>query len=286
MSPDGELEVREGRSTARPRRPVIAAALAVVLLAPLVSALASPAWAGCAVPEPALWSPLDEGAPLNSRVTVSLGGMAGLVRAVELRAVGGGAAIAVRPRELAGPTGHAVLELTPEAPLEPGATYELVARRPQGWHPSQWIFGAFTTSRVRDDVAPELRVLGGRFLRGRGDGRGRGRVREWVELEVALRDGERAGGRALYAVWFPGASGALDTSGPPDAHVPGPDLPERGGVLRLSSPDEECPELALPLPSAPGQLEIGLAALDAAGNRSAPQRISLDVPPLAPDPER
>jgi hypothetical protein len=269
MFRDGELRDGESRSRALVRSAHVVVALA--LLTALSTAVAARAWAGCAVPEPELWSPSDDGAaPLNSRVTVTLGGQAGLVRSVELRASAGGPSISVRRRAIAGPVGQEVLELTPEAPLAPDTTYELVARRPEGWHPSQWIFGAFTTGQNRDDVAPELLVHGARW-RDQGPG-----AEPSLELNIELRDGERASGAALYALWLPDASGSFHASAAPDLYLPG-----RGDVLQLSSADA-CSGLALPLPSTPGRRELGLAALDAAGNRSAIQRVVVDVPAVAP----
>jgi hypothetical protein len=273
MFPDGLLGIFHGRSRVRSCRRNVISALAFALLAPLGAAFAGRAWGGCAVPEPELWLPVGEGAaPPNSRVTFSLGGMMGLVRGVELRVLGGSQPIAVERRELPGPMGQQVFELRPHAPLAPDTDYELVARRPKGWHPSQWIFGVFRTSPRRDDVAPVLGVVGARFLRGAPEGT----AKEWVELDVVLRDGDRTGGAALYAVWFPGESGSLDSSAPPDVYLPG-----QGDTLRISSP-EVCPGSFVPLPSTPGRLEIGVAAFDAAGNRSPVQRVALEVPPLPP----
>jgi hypothetical protein len=266
MFHDGELRGGEGRC--RVLSWGARAVFAVALLAALSAAVAGQARAGCAVPEPALWLPSDEGAaPRNSRVTLTLGGQAGLVRSVELRVSGGGPPLAIRRRALAGPVGQQVLELTPEAPLQPDTTYELVARRPEGWHPSQWIFGAFTTGQNLDDVAPVLRVLAARWRRADGPG---GRVAS-LQVQVALRDGERALGTALYAVWLPNDSGSFDASAAPDVYVPG-----RGDVLELS-PADTCPGLAVPLPSRLGRWELGLAALDPAGNRSAVQRVVVDI---------
>lgn len=248
-------------------------AVSALALAPLVAVFAGRAWGGCAIPEPELWLPVGElAAPLNSRITFSLGGMMGLVRGVELRALGGSQPIAVERRELPGPRGQQVFELRPRAPLAPDTEYELVARRPEGWHPNQWIFGAFRTSLQRDDSAPTLQVVGARFLRAAPEGL----AKEWVVLDLVLRDGDRTGGAALYAVWFPNDSGLIDPNAPPVVYLPG-----QGDTLRISSP-EVCPGSFVPLPSTPGRLEIGVAAFDAAGNRSLVQRVAVEVPPLPP----
>ena len=247
-------------------------ALVIGALALFVAIWGARAWAGCAEPEPELWLPVGErAAPLNSRITVSLGAVAGLVREVELQVAGSAQRVAAQARPLPGPRGHGVIELVPDAPLAPDTTYTLVARRPAGWHPSRWVFGVFGTSRVRDDVAPELRVLGARFR----PRTAAGSVGGWVELKVELRDGERTAGAALYAVWLP-HDGALDTSAPPDVYLPG-----RGDTLSLSlsSPDV-CPGRFVPLPSTPGRLTLGVAAFDVAGNRSALQQVEVDVPSL------
>src|SRR5688572_12572600 len=124
----------------------------------------TPVEAGCAVPEPALWSPAGAArAPLDARITVSLGGFSGLLRDVELRP-SGGQPVAVQRRELPGPVGHTLIELVPDAPLLADTGYELVARRPASWHPNQWVFGAFTTGNEADAVAPALRVGAARYL--------------------------------------------------------------------------------------------------------------------------
>lgn len=222
----------------------------------------APVEAGCGVPEPALWSPAAAAkAPLDARITVSLGGFSGLLRDVELRP-SGGQAVAVRRRELPGPVGHTLIELVPDAPLQADTVYELVARRPASWHPNQWVFGAFTTGTEPAAVAPTLQVVAARYLE---------RIepelppRRWIELELSTLPSA-----TLFAVWLPDARGQL----PPDS-APSVYLPREGDTLRISSP-ELCGGRHVPLPAALGRAKIALAALDVAGGRSAPTQVAID----------
>ncbi|HTV22453.1 MAG TPA: hypothetical protein VMG12_27380 [Polyangiaceae bacterium] len=225
---------------------------------------AAPVEAGCGVPEPVLWSPSNQGAvPLDAHVVVSLGGFGGQLRGVELRAIGG-RALGVQRRELPGPVGHALLELVPDAPLSANTTYELVARRPEWWHPTQWVFGAFTTGGEPGATAPELRVLAARLLE---------QVEpempplRWIELDVSSGPSSAA---ALFAVWLPNDRGTLATAAPPSVY-----LPREGDTLRISSP-ELCGGFHVPLPATPGRAEIGVAAIDAAGHAGPIVRVAID----------
>jgi hypothetical protein len=180
-----------------PRVRSVAACLALALL--LGSA---PVEAGCGVPEPALWSPGGEGAaPLDARITISLGGFARLLRDVELRPRGG-RPVSVRRRELPGPVGQALIQLVPDAPLQAGTLYELVARRPASWHPNQWVFGAFTTGGQPAAAAPSLRVLAARYLQRGGSGLP---ARRCIDLPRAPPPptGSRVRAPTLFAVWVP-----------------------------------------------------------------------------------
>lgn len=235
----------------------LVAAIALAILSD-----STPVEAGCGVPEPALWSPAaTERAPLDARITVSLGGFSGLLRDVELREIGG-QPLAVKRRELPGPVGHTLIELVPDAPLRADTAYELVARRPASWHPNQWVFGAFTTGSEPAAVAPALRVLGARYLEQVDPGLP---PRRWIELDVSTLPSA-----TLFAVWLPDDRGRL----PPDS-APSVYLPREGDTLRISSP-ELCAMRHVPLPSALGRAEIALAALDAAGRRSTPAKVAID----------
>lgn len=276
MSAASSHGAARARALARGRARALHAARPLALGA-LLAALgdAAPAAAGCAVPEPALWSPAsDAAAPLDARVVVSLGGYAGLVRAVELRAVGGDV-VAARQRELPGPLGQRLLELTPEAPLAAGTTYELVARRPASWHPNEWVFGAFTTGRGADASAPALRVLAARLAE---RATGAGRARRWIELDLATQAGADESRAALFAVWLPDARGRLDLDAPPSVL-----LPREGDTLRISSP-EPCGGHVVPLPELRARAEIGVAALDAAHDQSPVQRVAIDFTAPGRDP--
>jgi hypothetical protein len=241
-------------------RPAPLAFVAVVALVNLSDS--RPVEAGCGVPEPALWSPAAEGkAPLGARITVSLGGFSGVLREVELRPIGG-QALAAQRRELPGPVGHTLVELVPDAPLQADTGYELVARRPASWHPNQWVFGAFTTGKLPDAVAPTLGVSAARYLEQVDTGLP---ARRWIELDVATLPST-----TLFAVWLPNDGGRLPPDGAPSVY-----LPREGDTLRISSP-ELCGGRHVPLPTALGRAEIALAALDAAGRQSAPARVAID----------
>jgi hypothetical protein len=222
----------------------------------------TPVEAGCGVPEPALWSPAAaEKAPLDARITVSLGGFSGLLREVELRPIGG-QPVAAQRRELPGPVGHTLLELVPDAPLQADTGYELVARRPASWHPNQWVFGTFNTGTQPDAVAPALRVVAARYLEQVGPAIP---PRRWIELDVSTLSST-----TLFAVWLPNDRAELPPDGAPSVY-----LPREGDTLRISSP-ELCGGRHVPLPAALARAEIALAALDAAGRRSAPVKVAID----------
>jgi hypothetical protein len=227
----------------------------------------APVDAGCGVPEPELWSPAGAGhAPLDARITLSLGGFAGLLRDVELRPRGG-RPISVQRRELPGPVGHTLIQLVPDAPLQPGALYELVARRPASWHPNQWVFGAFTTGNQSAAAAPSLRVLAARYLEREGSGLP---ARRWIELDLSTATGSSEGDATLFAVWLPSDRAPIALDAAPSVY-----LPRDGDRLRISSP-ELCAGRHVPLPAALGRAEIAVAALDAAGHQSQPERVAID----------
>lgn len=222
----------------------------------------TPVEAGCGVPEPALWSPAaTTRAPLDARITVSLGGFSGLLREVELRPIGG-QPLAVQRRELPGPVGHALLELVPDTPLQADTGYELVARRPASWHPNQWVFGTFTTGGGPDPALPALSVVAARYLEQVDPGLP---PRRWIELDVSTLQSA-----TLFAVWLPNDRGQLPPDGAPSVY-----LPREGDTLRISSP-ELCAGRHVPLPTARERAEIAVAALDAAGRRSALSRVAID----------
>jgi hypothetical protein len=255
-----------------PRVRSVAACLALALL--LGSA---PAEAGCGVPEPALWSPGGEGAaPLDARITISLGGFARLLRDVELRPRGG-LPVSVRRRELPGPVGQALIQLGPDAPLQAGTLYELVARRPASWHPNQRVFGAFTTGGQPAAAAPSLRVLAARYLQRGGSGLP---ARRWIELDLSTpaATGSSESDATLFAVWLPNQRGELALDAAPSVY-----LPREGTTLRISSP-ELCAGRHVPLPAALGRAAIAVAALDAAGHQSPPVRVAIDFAHPTPQP--
>lgn len=158
------------------------------------------------------------------------------------------------------------MQLSFEQPLAPDTRYEVAARRPEGYHPSRWVFGSFTTGAAVDNLAPRFDVRSAHHYSAPDN---TGVARRWLELQIAVSDGGRSNG-VLFAVRLPDARGRANVDAPPDAHLPFTSDTLRIGALEL------CSSLHVTLPELRGPAEIALAALDVAGHRSAPIRVAID----------
>lgn len=241
---------------------------AVALLLGLGYVLATTtAHAGCSVPPLRLWAPLSSTlAPLNSRITLTMGGYSGIFAKVIVRPEGG-QALAVTERRWPGPRNHHyVLQLIPMQHLLPDTNYEVVALHAQNVHPNHYVFGGFRTGSQVDEQPPTLRVAQARpFERERAGGE----MQQWIDLRFAP-DAASPSPPALFGVWLPTQAGVLRLNAPPDVILPG-----AGNTLRLSS-SGPCPASALPplnsespTPFRATPTHLALVAFDEAFNRSA-----------------
>lgn len=223
--------------------------------------------AGCGALAPSLLFPIDgQEAPLNSKITISLGVQRDWVSRVVLRPRRG-AAVEVSNAPLPGPLGQVLVQLSPKQPLEPNTQYELAIIRPADDHPNALIFGTFVTGSTSDGKAPTIRLEGSHYFE---EADRDGVVKSWLEIGVGTEDGDRQGTGKMFAIWFPDAKGRLVTTGPAALYVR-----QDASVVRVSSPDL-CNGWNVPLPSKLGATEFGLAALDEANNRSAIVRVKVD----------
>ncbi|HEY3593773.1 MAG TPA: hypothetical protein VGL13_07865 [Polyangiaceae bacterium] len=259
-----------------PRRRVLPIGVAMALAFSMAWFPSELGRAGCAVPEPTLLLPVDgQQAPLNSRITLTLGGRQDVYRKLALRPVGG-RAISVLQSEVPGGPGTKLVQLAPDAPLAPNTRYEVVAFRPEGWHPRELIFGTFETGAQSDSSAPNIVTASARAFEYR---EGPDAMRRWVELTVRTEDGDHAGTTStpmrrstakMFAIWLPNAAGRTKTSGSPDLH-----LFQDGAVVRIGVP-EPCGmgNASVRWPSTAA--ELGVAAVDESNHRSTVVRVRVD----------
>lgn len=249
--------------------------LAVSLVAACsVSFSATPSDAcSCIAPTARMLSPGREApAPLNTRVRVVLPSHygTGVEDRVQLRKPGGEVVPVTRRKSAT--SDQVFLELVPEAPLSPATRYEVALRRTDH-RPSTLVFGTFVTSDALDTRPPVGGKLGTpRVFKANGwSGASCGIGTPWAEIDVPpTEDPDRERARLLYAVWLPSASGKVDPRTPPTAYLEIAHGKLVIGKTSLCDPDD------FPLP-ARGQVNLGLALVDEAGNFGKLARVALDI---------
>lgn len=230
----------------------------------------------CAMPEPEMLSPRrGVAAPLDTKVRVLLPVHRGNGR-LELRKVGRGA-LAVRSTKSS--LGELdLIELTPVQPLDPIGQYS-VAWIDDTKSPSTLVFGAFRTSSERDSTAPALEALGPAVVHRIPSAIGSmcQLPNPWVEISgVRASDPGRPNAAPLIGVWLANAAGRIDTQKPPTSVLP----VGENGVLRISNASL-CNPLKFPFPPR-GNVVLGIAAVDDAGNASSHRTVRLNLSAARP----
>ncbi|WP_146646017.1 hypothetical protein [Labilithrix luteola] len=163
------------------------------------------------------------------------------------------------------------VELTPKSPLAPFTRYEIAVVRPSEY-PCTTVLGTFRTGVVADNLAPKLESVGRAVARG-GAHPGGGNCSiagPWIEVgPVKVSDPDQPNARLLLAVWMGDAAGNVDTSKPPTTI-----LPIRGEKLTIGK-SSLCDPHDVAIPRAPF-VSLAVAAMDDAGNLSAPRKLRVD----------
>lgn len=210
-----------------------------------------------------------EDAPTNTRIRVEVA-EAARASGVVVRVSGADAAVETTSRTW--PSGYLTfVELTPKKPLAPSTRYE-IAVVDKSKFPSTTVLGTFKTGTTADAVAPKLDAIGttaahGNAHAGGGDCSIKG---PWVDIgPITVDDPGRPAAKLVYAVWAGDANGNVDTSKPPNAML----LPHQKSVTLGKR--SLCDPHGYDLPKTP-LATFAIAAVDEAGNTSAPKRFRVD----------
>ncbi len=218
---------------------------------------------GCINPGFEMLSPgAGQPAPTNTRVRVTF--VASWANPVEILVRSGGEVVATTATTLASGKVR-IVELTPSRELAARTGYEVVAteRGPGG---SETVVGVFTTGDRADVVAPSwvAKPRASYFVGASPCSSQAGYARVTA---APASDDVTASDAILYAVWV-AAAGRVDVDAPPLTY-----LPLVAGAIVLGSADG-CDLHQFVIPRR-GRGEIAVAAVDAAGNRSAPVVVAL-----------
>jgi hypothetical protein len=223
--------------------------------------------------------------PLNARVRAEVGNQQvdfSKGARIVLR-VPGGAEVPVTSRGPLPDKGiSGVVELVPRALLAAGTQYEVALIVPTAY-PTTTVFGTFRTGTATDTRKPELDPLAAVSVQGvkkpapspggfvvitsscGGD------TPHVIIDAVASRDPQRPEAQLLYGVWLGDAAGRIDVTTPPTGIFE----PQEGklviGAASICHMDFPFPKAAFAW--------MGIAAVDEAGNPSAPRRLRIDLTP-------
>lgn len=224
----------------------------------------------CVEPRDVLVGPsrIDD-APTNARIRVEVADAA-RAGSVVVRASGDAAAVETSRRTW--PSGSLTfVELTPKKPLAPSTRYE-IAIVDKNKFPSTTVLGTFKTGTAADTTAPKLDAIGtavaqGNARAGGGDCSIKG---PWVDVgPFTVDDPGRPNAKLVYALWSGDANGNVDTSKPPSAML----LPHHKSLT--IGQRSLCDPHGFDLPKTPFG-SFAIAAVDEAGNTSAPKRFRVD----------
>lgn len=177
-----------------------------------------------------------------------------------------GATIAVTARRADTGDGTFVIELVPERDLNPKTRFEV-------WSvgKSERLVGTLRTGTTRDTTAPSWTgATKVEPIRPRAATKGGRKVITISDADGLGVMGPRAtdsGGRVLYAAWRGEAGKPVDFARPPDGWAYDVD-PASSIVVILGTPDV-CVPKTFDVPRDKIEIQIGLAAVDLAGNRGA-----------------
>ena len=249
---DRDMRHREARLA------ITALAVSFVLRAPHASACS------CMGPRDGLVGPdRIEDAPINTHIRVEV---AEAARASGVVVRVPGTDVAVETTSRTWPSGHLTfVELTPKKPLAASTRYE-IAIVDKNKFPSTTVLGTFKTGTTADTTAPKLDAIGtaaaqGNAHAGGGDCSIKG---PWVDIgPLTVDDPGRPTAKLAYALWAGDANGNDDTSKPPNA------------MLLTIGKRSLCDPHGFDLPKTPFG-SFAIAAVDEAGNTSAPKRFRVD----------
>lgn len=252
-----------------PRAGVAALAVGVALLVDVSPSSAC----SCAPPRPTVVSPaLDaRGVARNAKVHALV---AGSEDEVALRLRGGARIAGKTERRKHGD--QELVELTPGTPLDANAAYEVFLPQPAGSAPQAIVIGAFTTGDAKDDAPPTLvKVANARVhWTPRAQSSMCGTSEVSVSFDVDAADpGAPGGARPLVALWAE-KNGVVATDRLPDAVSTTTSI----GLGRSGL----CDPSSFAFPPAGGSFTFAFAAVDLAGNRSAPRRMTVTLPRRTP----
>jgi len=226
----------------------------------------------CAGPRAAFLSPKSAAAPLNTHARVevpaSLAGRTFVLRAHR------GPVVPTTAERLHG-RDVVTIDLTPTAPLARETRYEVAAIDTRVY-PSTLVIGTFVTGTSTDTTAPLLPSLGRLRTHMASAGGGLCSAREpWITFEgTNASDPGRPDADLGYAVWRLEKNAAVDTRRPPDAF-----LASTGGAAVLGSTSVCDPH---PFDLSGRAVDLVVAAVDEAGNRSPARKVHVDLTKASP----
>lgn len=255
------------------------AALGAALAAPLGGAIRDAAACSCVGPRASVIGPdrVDD-APLNVRVRAEVPRMGERTSApspphdLVLR-VHGGAVVETTSRVVAPGGWVMTVELAPKVPLAPATQYEVATIDPAA-HPSVIVLGTFKTGTAPDTTPPRIDAMGAAVATKRPNAQGAACQvpGPWVTIGgVRAEDPGRPSAKLLFGVWVGDAAGNADTRKPPAAFVRAHE-----GVLQIGQ-SSLCDPRSFPFPKGAASMWLVIAALDEAGNSSAPRKVKVDL---------
>ena len=229
----------------------------------------------CVEPHAALVDPdrVDD-APLNARIRLETpaSGIASAAGGTAVLRVHHGSEAPTSSRLIAPGGWVSMIELTPSASLAPATQYEVALLDPTAF-PSATVIGTFRTGDARDTVPPRIDAMGPAvaFKNSHAQGAACQVPGPWVIIEgVRAEDPGRPKAQLVFGVWLADRAGNVDVKNPPTAMVTSHD-----GTLRIGQ-TSLCDRHSFPMPKTPF-MQLGIAALDEAGNVSAVRRVRVDL---------
>jgi hypothetical protein len=163
------------------------------------------------------------------------------------------------------------VELTPTKPLAAGTRYEVAFIDPDpNAYPNTSVLSTFKTGTAADTTAPKLDAVGGAIAKGDAHAASSmcGIPGPWIEVSgIVASDPGRPNAKLRFAIWAGDAAGNVDTSKPPSA------LYARWDAVLVIGKRSLCDPHDFPIPGQAPSMTIAIAAVDEAGNTSAPRKL-------------
>jgi hypothetical protein len=163
------------------------------------------------------------------------------------------------------------VELTPTKPLAASTRYEVAFIDPDpNAYPNTTVLSTFKTGNAADTTPPKLDAVGAAVAKG--DARAHssmcGIPGPWVEVSgIVASDPGRPNAKLRFGIWTGDAAGNVDTSKPPAALYAKWEATLTIGKRSLCDPHD------FPIPMNAPSMTIAIAAVDEAGNMSAPRKL-------------